>query len=66
MAIVRYYGKPDFFLTFTANPTWPEIVNELFEGQTATDRPELIARVFEQKKKALLIEIRAGILGSYI
>ena len=26
MAIVRCYGKPDFFITFTASPTWPEVL----------------------------------------
>jgi hypothetical protein len=46
MAIVCYFGKPTFFITFTANPQWPEIVRELFTGQQATDQPNLIARVF--------------------
>jgi hypothetical protein len=26
LAIVREFGKPDYFITFTANPAWPEIV----------------------------------------
>ena len=25
MAIVRKYGKPDLFITFTCNPNWAEI-----------------------------------------
>lgn len=33
MAIVRHFGKPTFFITFTANPHWPEILNNLFHGQ---------------------------------
>ena len=33
MAIVRYFGKPSFFITFTANPRWPEIVENLMPGQ---------------------------------
>ena len=33
MAIVRRYGKPDLFITFTCNPRWPEITNSLFQGQ---------------------------------
>ena len=24
-AIVRKFGRPDLFITFTCNPTWPEI-----------------------------------------
>jgi hypothetical protein len=25
MAIVRQFGKPDYFITVTCNPNWPEI-----------------------------------------
>jgi hypothetical protein len=25
MALVRYYGKPDCFITMTCNPKWPEL-----------------------------------------
>ena len=25
MAMVREFGKPDFFITITANPAWPEV-----------------------------------------
>lgn len=45
MAIAREYGKPDFFLTFTCNPKWPEIENELRKDaygqklEEAIDRP---------------------------
>jgi hypothetical protein len=46
MAIVRHYGFPDLFVTFTCNPNWPEIVRELKPGQTASDRPDLVSRVF--------------------
>ena len=38
----------------TANPNWPEIERELLPGQTAVDHPDLIARVFQLKKKALI------------
>ena len=30
MAIYRHFHKPDLFLTMTANPKWPEIVQSLF------------------------------------
>ena len=33
MAMVLKLGKPDIFLTFTCNPKWPEIVNNLYPGQ---------------------------------
>jgi hypothetical protein len=29
IVIVRHFGKPDFFITFIANPRWPEILREL-------------------------------------
>ena len=29
MAIVREFGKPDLFITFTCNPSWPEITENL-------------------------------------
>nr|XP_040249639.2 uncharacterized protein LOC109743262 [Aegilops tauschii subsp. strangulata] len=53
MAIVHTYGKPDIFLTMTCNPNWEEITNELFPGQTAQDRPDLVARVFHGKLEAM-------------
>ncbi|OAD81565.1 hypothetical protein PHYBLDRAFT_73457 [Phycomyces blakesleeanus NRRL 1555(-)] len=37
MDIVRHFGKPDLFVTFTCNPTWPEITNSLLGGQSASD-----------------------------
>nr|XP_040258798.1 uncharacterized protein LOC109744994 [Aegilops tauschii subsp. strangulata] len=53
MAIVHTYGKPDIFLTMTCNHNWEEITNELFPGQTAQDRPDLVARVFHGKLEAM-------------
>jgi len=49
MAIVRKFGKPDFFVTFTANRGWPEVTRNLPSGQKASDRPDLVARVFHLK-----------------
>lgn len=46
MAIVRKFGKPTFFVTFTCNARWEEITRDLLPGQTATDRPDITARVF--------------------
>ena len=64
LAIVREYGKPDFFVTFTANPAWPEIRNNLAPGEHAVNRPDLVARVFQLKLKALLKDlIQESVLG---
>ena len=38
----------------TCNPTWKEIKDNLYPGQTPSDRPDLIARVFCLKQKILL------------
>ena len=60
MAICREYHKPDLFITMTCNPNWPEITAELKEGQTAQDRPDVVARVFKQKKEQLMKDLKFG------
>ncbi|KAG3091377.1 hypothetical protein PI124_g16816 [Phytophthora idaei] len=57
MVIVRQFGKPDLFITVTTNPKSPEIRDSLLPGQTASDRPDIVARVFKMKLKALLEDI---------
>ena len=57
MSIVRQHGKPDLFITFTRNPTWPEITAELSPGEGAHLRPDIVARVFHAKLKALIDDI---------
>jgi hypothetical protein len=39
--LVRRFGKPDLFITFTCNPVWPETENELLINQKPSDRPDL-------------------------
>ena len=60
MAIVRYYHKPDLFITMTCNPKWSEIVSGLSPGQTPQDRPDLVARVFKMKKDQLIHDLTTG------
>ena len=57
MACIRLHGKPDLFVTFTANPKWPEIMCELDKRQVLNDRPDHISRVFRLKLRALLNDI---------
>uniref|UniRef100_A0A8R7RA28 Helitron helicase-like domain-containing protein n=2 Tax=Triticum urartu TaxID=4572 RepID=A0A8R7RA28_TRIUA len=70
MAIVHTYGKPDIFLTMTCNPKWEEITNELLPGQTAQDRPDIVARVFygklEAMKDLLLKKMVLGVVVAYV
>ena len=64
MAICREYHKPDFFITMTCNPNWPEIKDQLSEGQTVQDRPDIVARVFKLKKDQLMQDLKSGhVLG---
>ena len=43
MAIVRKFGKPDYFITMTANPAWPEVLEQLRPPEMAHDRPDIPA-----------------------
>ena len=64
MATVRKFGKPDFFITMTTNPAWPDVIDNLHGQETAHNRPDLVARVFRMKLKSLLNDlIQRGVLG---
>ncbi|GFS58435.1 hypothetical protein TNCV_2475491 [Trichonephila clavipes] len=54
----RHRGTPDFFITFTCNPSWPETTIELLPGQVAADRVDLVARLFQQKVKKMMYIIK--------
>ena len=60
LIIVSKLGDPTIFLTATCNPIWPEIVEMLLPGQTAFDRPDITVRIFHEKLKILLKNIRDG------
>lgn len=64
MAIVRKYGKPCLFITFTANPNWQEIKDEIARNPH-TSRPDLCNRVFYAKFKEFLDDlVKRQILGA--
>lgn len=56
MAVVRVMGPPDYFITMTCNPNWPEILNEISANgsRRPEDRPDIVARVFKLKLQELL------------
>ncbi|XP_073364787.1 uncharacterized protein [Aegilops tauschii subsp. strangulata] len=62
MAICRWAGYPDLFITFTCNPKWLEIQDmlDLIPGQKPEDRPDIVARVFMLKLKELMNDIKNG------
>lgn len=56
--IVCKLGKPSLFLTFRANPNQTKITSVLDNDLiNADDRPNLICRVFEQKRKEFMKDI---------
>nr|XP_009789935.1 PREDICTED: uncharacterized protein LOC104237479 [Nicotiana sylvestris] len=60
MAICRWAGYPDLFITFTCNPKWPEI-NEMLRliGQESDDnRVDIICRVFHIKLFQLMQDLK--------
>ena len=67
MAICRHYGRPDFFITFTYNPKWDEITSNIPAGSSATDRPDIVSRVFSLKLKTLVNELlKKHVLGKTV
>lgn len=62
MAICRHFGNPDIFMTFTANPKWPEIQYMLdkIPGQLPESRPDIITRVFKLKLDQLMKHVVQG------
>lgn len=67
MALVRHFGRPDLFITFTANPNWPEIKEALkdFPEQEAIDHPDIVARVFRLRQKEMVQELKQGLFGRF-
>ena len=54
--MVREFGKPDLFITFTCNPQWKEITANVPEYHKVENRPDLIDRV-QTKMQELIREI---------
>ena len=60
MAICRWVGYPNLFITFTCNAQWPEIQYMLDEAKTKQKpayRSDIIVRVFMIKLRELLRDI---------
>ncbi|XP_057808736.1 uncharacterized protein LOC131023211 [Salvia miltiorrhiza] len=58
MAICKWIGYPNLFITFTCNPKWPEIVRYVEKrGLKPEDRPDIICRVFKMKLNNLINDL---------
>ncbi|XP_022018850.1 uncharacterized protein LOC110918879 [Helianthus annuus] len=50
MAICKWFGYPDFFITITCNPKWPEVKRFLRDTNfKPEDRPDILTRLFKIK-----------------
>lgn len=69
MVLVAKFGKPDLFITFTCNPKWKEISSNLQPNETAIDRPDLVATVFNLKLQEFMNDMtsdKGGVLGKVV
>ena len=65
MSIVRKYGNQDYFITLTCNPLWEEITSALILDQKASERPDLVVRVFRMKLRELISDLMSKhVLGT--
>ncbi|XP_035831868.1 uncharacterized protein LOC110869885 [Helianthus annuus] len=59
MALCRNYGYPDFFITITCNPKWPEIVRFIGDSSIKPeDRPDILCRLFKMKLDELITDLK--------
>ncbi|CAH9080016.1 unnamed protein product [Cuscuta epithymum] len=59
MAICRWAGYPNLFITFTCNPKWSEISRFLEERRLKPeDRADIICRIFKVKLDGLIKDLR--------
>ena len=64
LAIAQKEGKFDLFITVTGNPNWDAIKENLFDGQTPSDRPDVVNRIFQKVLTELLSDIKCGCFGT--
>ncbi|XP_021980234.1 uncharacterized protein LOC110876369 [Helianthus annuus] len=59
MALCKWYGYPDFFITITCNPKWPEVKRFLKDSTIkAEDRPDILCRLFKRKLDSLIKDFK--------
>lgn len=63
MVLVQVFGKATLFITFTANPRWQEIVQELHPEQSPNDRQDVNCDVCYYQLQRLLHDIQDGCFG---
>ncbi|CAH1412990.1 unnamed protein product [Lactuca virosa] len=59
MSLCKWFGYPDFFITFTCNSKWPEVQRFLKDTQLhPEDRQDILRRLFKIKLDAFIKDIR--------
>lgn len=60
LAVCRYIGHPDIFLTMTTNPLWDEVIQmmKLLPHCSPQNSPDVMARVFKLKLEQLIDDIK--------
>ncbi|XP_052619873.1 uncharacterized protein LOC111878714 [Lactuca sativa] len=59
MSLCKWFGYPDFFITITCNPKWPEIKRFLKDTNLKPeDRPDILCRIFKIKLDAMIKDLR--------
>nr|GEY14846.1 hypothetical protein [Tanacetum cinerariifolium] len=59
MAICKWFGYPDLFITVTCNPKWPEITRFLNDKDlNPEDRPEILCRLFKVKLDQMIKDLK--------
>jgi hypothetical protein len=67
VALPRRFGKPDLFITMTANPAWREISESIPVGSHWTHHQDVVARVFYLKFKALMdVVVKKKLFGEVL
>uniref|UniRef100_A0A183CL31 ATP-dependent DNA helicase n=1 Tax=Globodera pallida TaxID=36090 RepID=A0A183CL31_GLOPA len=64
MAMVRRLGNPTWFVTFTGNPSWPELKEALQGRQQYTHRADIVCRIFMDKATEFIKDLtERNVLG---
>ncbi|KAI3821177.1 hypothetical protein L1987_08736 [Smallanthus sonchifolius] len=65
MSLCKWFGYPDFFITITCNPKWPEVKRFLKDRTIKPeDRPDILCRLFKIKLDSFVKDLKENaILG---
>ncbi|XP_022030290.1 uncharacterized protein LOC110931193 [Helianthus annuus] len=66
MSLCKWYGYPDFFITITCNPKWPEVKRFLKDTTiNPEDRPDILCRIFKIKLDSIITDLKEkALLGT--